>query len=207
MISNRKWLDMIKDKDFFLLAQQEYDKHLNDQQDDYTVHKKLAKFDWTYYMSFNPEQKTFFTKEKKGVVRPDSEQSHVNTNVMGEHHFRKGERGLEEIRALLGLDYCDVTLNNQASGNQVGVHVDLNRNLFLNFFPEETKDATVSQLRKYIVFLQPWDIGQVFCLGASALTQWAQGDVIEFPWYMPHYTANCSKTNRSILFIAGVKHD
>jgi len=207
MISNRKWLDMIKDKDFFLLAQQEYDKHLNDQQDDYTVHKKLAKFDWTYYMSFNPEQKTFFTKEKKGVVRPDSEQSHVNTNVMGEHHFRKGERGLEEIKALLGLDYCDVTLNNQASGNQVGVHVDLNRNLFLNFFPEETKDATVSQLRKYIVFLQPWDIGQVFCLGASALTQWAQGDVIEFPWYMPHYTANCSKTNRSILFIAGVKHD
>lgn len=207
MISNRKWLDMIKDKDFFLLAQQEYDKHLNDQQDDYTLHKKLAKFDWTYYMSFNPEQKTFFTKEKKGVVRPDSEQSHVNTNVMGEHHFRKGERGLEEIRALLGLDYCDVTLNNQASGNQVGVHVDLNRNLFLNFFPEETKDATVSQLRKYIVFLQPWDIGQVFCLGASALTQWAQGDVIEFPWYMPHYTANCSKTNRSILFIAGVKHD
>jgi len=198
---------MIKDKDFFLLAQQEYDKHLNDQQDDYTLHKKLAKFDWTYYMSFNPEQKTFFTKEKKGVVRPDSEQSHVNTNVMGEHHFRKGERGLEEIRALLGLDYCDVTLNNQASGNQVGVHVDLNRNLFLNFFPEETKDATVSQLRKYIVFLQPWDIGQVFCLGASALTQWAQGDVIEFPWYMPHYTANCSKTNRSILFIAGVKHD
>tara|TARA_R110000796_G_scaffold167498_1_gene284472 strand:+ start:1721 stop:2344 length:624 start_codon:yes stop_codon:yes gene_type:complete len=207
MISNRKWLDMIKDKDFFLLAQQEYDKHLNDQQDDYTLHKKLAKFDWTYYMSFNPEQKTFFTKEKKGVVRPDSEQSHVNTNVMGEHHFRKGERGLEEIKALLGLDYCDVTLNNQASGNQVGVHVDLNRNLFLNFFPEETKDATVSQLRKYIVFLQPWDIGQVFCLGASALTQWAQGDVIEFPWYMPHYTANCSKTNRSILFIAGVKHD
>ena len=207
MISNRKWLDMIKDKDFFLLAQQEYDKHLNDQQDDYTVHKKLAKFDWTYYMSFDPEQKTFFTKEKKGVVRPDSEQSHVNTNVMGEHHFRKGERGLEEIRALLGLDYCDVTLNNQASGNQVGVHVDLNRNLFLNFFPEETKDATVSQLRKYIVFLQPWDIGQVFCLGASALTQWGQGDVIEFPWYMPHYTANCSKTNRSILFIAGVKHD
>jgi|TARA_R110000822_G_scaffold1336_1_gene6157 hypothetical protein len=207
MISNRKWLDMIKDKDFFLLAQQEYDKHLNDQQDDYTLHKKLAKFDWTYYMSFDPEQKTFFTKEKKGVVRPDSEQSHVNTNVMGEHHFRKGERGLEEIKALLGLDYCDVTLNNQASGNQVGVHVDLNRNLFLNFFPEETKDATVSQLRKYIVFLQPWDIGQVFCLGASALTQWAQGDVIEFPWYMPHYTANCSKTNRSILFIAGVKHD
>jgi hypothetical protein len=198
---------MIKDKDFFLLAQQEYDKHLNDQQDDYTLHKKLAKFDWTYYMSFDPEQKTFFTKEKKGVVRPDSEQSHVNTNVMGEHHFRKGERGLEEIKALLGLDYCDVTLNNQASGNQVGVHVDLNRNLFLNFFPEETKDATVSQLRKYIVFLQPWDIGQVFCLGASALTQWAQGDVIEFPWYMPHYTANCSKTNRSILFIAGVKHD
>ena len=197
---------MIKDKDFFLLAQ-EYDKHLNDQQDDYTLHKKLAKFDWTYYMSFDPEQKTFFTKEKKGVVRPDSEQSHVNTNVMGEHHFRKGERGLEEIKALLGLDYCDVTLNNQASGNQVGVHVDLNRNLFLNFFPEETKDATVSQLRKYIVFLQPWDIGQVFCLGASALTQWAQGDVIEFPWYMPHYTANCSKTNRSILFIAGVKHD
>ena len=197
MISNRKWLDMIKDKDFFLLAQQEYDKHLNDQQDDYTLHKKLAKFDWTYYMSFDPEQKTFFTKEKKGVVRPDSEQSHVNTNVMGEHHFRKGERGLEEIKALLGLDYCDVTLNNQASGNQVGVHVDLNRNLFLNFFPEETKDATVSQLRKYIVFLQPWDIGQVFCLGASALTQWAQGDVIEFPWYMPHYTANYSFHSRS----------
>ena len=207
MISNRKWLDMIKDKDFFLLAQQEYDKHVSDQQSDFMLHKKLAKLDWEYYMSFNPEQKTFFTKEKKGVVRPDSEQSHVNTNVMGEHHFRKGERGLEEVKDLLGLDYCDVTLNVQAPGNQVGVHVDLNRNLFLNFFPEETKDATVSQLRKYIVFLQPWNIGQVFCLGASAITQWAQGDVVEFPWYMPHYTANCSKADRSILFIAGVKHD
>ena len=207
MISNRKWLDMIKDKDFFLLAQQEYEKHVSDQQSDYIMHKKLAKLDWKYYMSFNPEQKTFFTKEKKGVVRPDSEQSHVNTNVMGEHHFRKGDRGLEEVRQLLDLDYCDVTLNMQSPGNQVGVHVDLNRNLFLNFFPEETKESTVSELRKYIVFLQPWNIGQVFCLGASALTQWTQGDVIEFPWYMPHYTANCSKVDRSILFIAGVKHD
>ena len=207
MISDRKWLDMIKDKDFFSLAQHEYDKHVSDRQNDYIIHKQLAKLDWEYYMSFNPEQKTFFTKEKKGVIRPDSEQTHVNTNIMGEHHFRKGERGLEEVRDLLDLDYCDVTLNMQAPGNQVGVHVDLNRNLFLNFFPEETKDATVSQLRKYIVFLQPWNIGQVFCLGASALTQWAQGDVVEFPWYMPHYTANCSKVDRSILFIAGVKHD
>ena len=207
MISDRKWLDMIKDKDFFSLAQHEYDKHASDRQNDYIIHRQLAKLDWEYYMSFNPEQKTFFTKEKKGVIRPDSEQTHVNTNIMGEHHFRKGERGLEEVRDLLDLDYCDVTLNMQAPGNQVGVHVDLNRNLFLNFFPEETKDATVSQLRKYIVFLQPWNIGQVFCLGASALTQWAQGDVVEFPWYMPHYTANCSKVDRSILFIAGVKHD
>ena len=207
MIENRKWLDLIKDTSFYDIAQQEYDKHLRVGQDDYIMHDRFAKLDWGYYLSFKPEQKRFFTKEKKGVVRPDSEQSHVNTNMMGEHHFKKGDRGLDEMKQMLDLDYCDVTLNDQLPGNQVGVHVDLNRNLFLNFFPEETKDATVSQLRKYIVFLQPWQIGQVFCLGASALTQWEQGDTVEFPWYMPHYTANCSKTNRSILFIAGVKHD
>lgn len=207
MIENRKWLDLIKDKDFFMLAQSQYEKHLNQNKKDYTVYEKFAKLNWSYYLSFNPDQKKFFTKVKKGVVRPDSEQSHVNTNMMGEHHFQRGEEGLEEIKQLLNLNHCDVTLNNQAPGNQVGVHVDLNRNLFLNFFPEETKDAKVSQLRKYIVFLQPWEIGQVFCLGASAITKWNQGDTIEFPWYMPHYTANCSKANRSILFIAGVTND
>jgi hypothetical protein len=207
MIENKKWIDLIKDKNFFSLAKQQYEKHCAEGKDDYVIHKKFAKLDWSYYLDINPKQKKFFTKEKKGVVRPDSEQSHVKNNVMGEHHFQKDDSSFEEIKNLLNLDYCDITLNNQTPGNQVGVHVDLNRNLFLYFFPEETKNAKVSQLRKYIVFLQPWEIGQVFCLGSSALTKWSQGDTIEFPWFMPHYTANCSKSSRSILFIAGVKND
>jgi hypothetical protein len=207
MLENRKWLDLIKDKAFYDIAQQEYEGHLSSGHSDYVMHNQLAQLDWEYYLSFQPEEKKFFMKEKKGVVRPDSEQSHVNTNVMGQHHFINGDRGLIEIKKMLALSYCNVTLNKQSPGNQVGVHVDLNRNLFLNFFPNETRDAKVSQLRKYIIFLQPWEIGQVFCLGASALTKWKQGDTAEFPWYMPHYTANCSKKNRSILFIAGVKYD
>ena len=72
---------MIKDKDFFLLAQQEYDKHLNDQQDDYTLHKKLAKFDWTYYMSFDPEQKTFFTKEKNEIIEKFDKQRKLSPSI------------------------------------------------------------------------------------------------------------------------------
>lgn len=207
MHNNKKWLDLIKSNDFYTVAENAYQQHLDQGTDNYTLYRDLVDLKWDHYLRYNPKQQTFFTKEKKGVIRPDAEQEHVSSNVMGEHHFLAGDSELEEICIQLNLDYADVTLNKQMPGNQVGVHVDLNRNLFLNFFPEETKDATVEQLRKYIVFLEPWSLGQVFCLGTSALTDWKQGDVVEFPWYMPHYTANCSKLSRSILFIAGVTFD
>ena len=205
MHNNTPWLELIKGPDFYQHAENAYQQHLADNTLNYTLHRGLVDLKWDHYLRYNPDQKTFFTKEKKGVVRPDAEQEHVASNVMGEHHFLDGESELDEICNQLNLDYADVTLNKQLPGNQVGVHVDLNRNLFLNFYPKETATATVSELRKFIVFLEPWSLGQVFCLGTSALTDWQQGDVIEFPWHMPHYTANCSKVSRSILFIAGVK--
>jgi len=203
--SDPKWLDLIKDPDFYFYAEQAYALHVAEDTPNYILHTDKVNLDWDHYLNFDPQQKTFFTKEKKGVVRPDVESDHIASNVMGEHHFVDGDPELADISKQLNLDYADVTINKQAPGNQVGVHVDLNRNLFLNFYPEQTKNSKLSELRKYIVFLEPWSIGQVFCLGTSAITEWQQGDVLEFPWHMPHYTANCSKQNRSILFIAGVQ--
>lgn len=54
-----------------------------------------------------------------------------------------------------------------------------------------------------IFFLEPWYHGQAFMMGRQVFSNWKQGDVISFPWYMEHSTANLCGKNRNILYLAG----
>ena len=101
--------------------------------------------------------------------------------------------------------YCRYQI--QHPGNIVVEHVDLNR-VFSTKLVETGIDklVKVKNIKKYIVFLEDWAHGQVIMAGRHAYTDWRKGDVISFPWFMPHSTANAGLKPRPILFITGVKY-
>ena len=63
---------------------------------------------------------------------------------------------------------------------------------------------TTSDLKKYIIFLKDWVLGQIFMFPKSNITKWKKFDVISFPWYMYHATANTSHQNKELLLVTGV---
>ena len=44
--------------------------------------------------------------------------------------------------------------------------------------------------------------GQMFNVGRQFVT-WKRGDVVQWPWYMPHATANASNIDRHLLTLIG----
>ena len=203
-LQNTRWLDLISDSvDFYNQAGHAYQQHRQKNLKDYKLVRQSAKLDFDGYLSFKPDSRPFFNAERKGIKRHGTELQNIKHSQLGQYHFSPDSAQTKEIAELLDLDYLCVTLNRQVPGQQVGVHYDMNR----NFDPDLITEVCVKHIKKYIVFLQKWQIGQVFCLGKSAITDWQPGDIIEFPWYMPHATANCSEVDRNILFISGVKFE
>lgn len=205
LIEERTWTDLLEDENFYKLADTEYRKNLQSGVPNFKIHDSVD-LDWDSYLKFAPEQKNFFNRKKGvGVERPEEVISHGKTNMLGEHHFADDTTQHIHIKQLLGLELCDVSMNVQTPGNQIGVHTDLNRNFFQRFYVDKLKHAKVKWVKKFIIFLQDWSVGQMFGTGNDVYTDWKKGSVLEFPWYMPHYTANCSMKPRAILFVCGIK--
>jgi hypothetical protein len=90
----------------------------------------------------------------------------------------------------------------QPPNRVVNNHVDMIRGLFRDY-PRDHDMILAQHIRRRIVFLTDWQPGQVFCFGNEALVDWRLGDVIEFPWFMPHSTANGSDHTRCIITVTG----
>lgn len=100
------------------------------------------------------------------------------------------------------LRYVDAPIHEQSPGNYVAPHYDLYGH-FLKSCPDY---FNTNRLKRYAVFITKWEIGQCFMLGRSAFTEWSPGDVIEFPWYMPHSTVNLSKSPRRYINVVGLSN-
>jgi hypothetical protein len=98
------------------------------------------------------------------------------------------------------LRYVDAPIHEQSPGNYVAPHYDL----YGHFMKNCPDYFNTNRLKRYAVFLTKWEIGQSFMLGRSAFTNWTPGDIIEFPWYMPHSTVNLSKSPRRYINVVGL---
>lgn len=106
------------------------------------------------------------------------------------------------LKEKLGFKHLFATLNHQEPGHVVGVHADHFRTL-VRVKAEAGKTLTPGEIHRFVVFLDDQQIGHSFMVGLESLN-WRAGDVVEFPWYALHATANAGLTTKRLISVAGV---
>lgn len=117
---------------------------------------------------------------------------------------------------MLGLKHYNVRHNRQKPGNTRWYHMDvcschfvekLAKGEFKDFEVEidpETNLPKNEELVRIFVMLTDWEPGHYFVVGNTPFTHWKKGDIWTFDWVsMPHGTANCGHTTRSMLKVVG----
>ena len=139
----------------------------------------------------------------KGSFSLDGNIGHpVYENSKLEQHSIKDMDNLTKMfERELGLRYVEVIYNIQRPGSFVAPHVDSN-NSFISRCPF---DFDPNEMARFTIFASEWKFGQVWLLGTESVTNWKKFSVIEFPWYMPHATANTSTFDRHTLSVTGIR--
>jgi hypothetical protein len=106
------------------------------------------------------------------------------------------------LKELLGLRILVAARNYQEPGQVVGTHSDHFRAL-VRAKTENNEILYSRDIRRFAVFLDDQEIGHSFMVGLESLS-WYAGDVVEFPWYALHATANAGLSTKRLIFVAGV---
>ena len=109
---------------------------------------------------------------------------------------------VKHIKKLFNITYLVLQCQLQKPDTVFPIHVDNNSKL-MSILPSHI-NFTTDDIKGGALFLTDWTCGQIFMVGASYHTNWKKGDVIAWPWYMPHATVNASMENRKLLFIRGI---
>ena len=189
-----EWRTLAKNESLLLAeSAKAYNQHIEEGLLDYI---KLPPIDIDPNLFTQSEETLFCTTMKGRSVSPGYANAKMCITSYAPHSPQA-----QLIANLLDMQLCHVAFNVQLPDRLVGIHIDRNT-LFANY-----TDFTIEQLRKCIIYVADWDIGQGVILGKSVHTDWHQGDVIEYPWYMPHATVNSSETSRPILVVEGIGLD
>lgn len=210
-IDNLNWTDFIKDPAAFQIA-----ADLR-----YQLHVATTTVDYSYINSISIDADFYLKLKKTGELKainynigqfsraytPEYIKAYPDEGTMltvAEPNHESPE--IIELKNYLKLDiiYCRKLI--QSPGKMHPQHTDLNRELSCIIAANDLNDKVkVKNIRKYIVYLEDWAHGQVFMLGRQACTNWQKGDIISFPWFMPHSTANAGLVDRPLMFISGVE--
>lgn len=196
------WKDIIKDFDTFnKIAQQRYAEHCDQDLPDFiklqNINVDFLDVDNLYF----DQNRNLFPEDTAGVKRDVTQyMQDCNLNM---YELEQESNNLYKLKEILGFEFATGYVYGQQPNNLVTNHLDMNRSLMLTF-PEIADTITEHDIIRRIVFLTDWKFGQVFCFGKQACTDWKAGDVVSFPWYMPHSTANCSEDIRYLATITGV---
>jgi hypothetical protein len=106
------------------------------------------------------------------------------------------------ILSVCGLAEARVAVNLQRPGCFIPDHVDRNRT-FIRSIADRTPPLDWSSIRRFFYFFEDQAPGQFVQLGHTQI-QWRAGDMIEWPYYLRHATANASYSARTMLSIVGV---
>lgn len=112
----------------------------------------------------------------------------------------------QKISQWLGMKESSIKFHNQRTGQMLVEHIDnfAGREERQNSFLETEMDIDPSIMRRFVIMLDDWKLGQVFMLGNAAWTQWRRGDCITWEWRdIPHATCNMGWEDRPMLQITG----
>lgn len=144
----------------------------------------------------------FFINRADGVEEYTLAQRQIEGNLECVY-FAPQSAMFQRIKNWLGLREMFTCLNIQQPGNVVGVHADHFRTL-TRILDSKGESITPAAIHRYAIFLEDQEIGHSFMIGHSHVT-WSAGEVVEFPWYTLHATANASVVPKRLIFVAGVK--
>ena len=178
----------------------------------YEVHKQETDTDWWLVDNINPDfpelenfnkeeinhKKEFFPAQNGEYARKVIPK--VNSQMLIKELDRKGEL-TDKVKKLFKYEELVLNLHIQEPGTMIGYHVDYNRSLFRDY-PEKSRTLLIKNMRRYVWFLQDWQCGWMFNVGRQFIT-WKKGDLVQWPWYMPHATANASEADRHLLTLIG----
>jgi len=113
---------------------------------------------------------------------------------------------IKNIVDYLGLDQAQVNFINEKPSKRILLHVD---NLAVKFSDDEDtiKDylQNPDKIRRFVVMLHNWNLGQVWQLGNANWYQWRAGECITWEWRdIPHSTCNMGWKDRPMLQITGI---
>jgi len=110
------------------------------------------------------------------------------------------------IAGHLGMTNYDVNFHNQTTGQMLVTHIDNfpGNHSRQNSFKVTKFDKNPELIRRFVVMLADWQLGQVFQLGNAMWTQWRAGDCITWEWQdIPHATCNMGWWDRPMLQVTG----
>lgn len=201
------WLTMISDwNKFETQCDFAYQDHVKNTDHDYTYVGNI-KLDFDYLLNLPQEIKEQKKAQFDDFPRPKAESYLRDYNyVMKISKILESTVQFDDLKKKLEATELFPLVQWQARGGMVGVHTDGNRDFSTIIKNKNLSDIIlVKHMKKYIVFLDDWDCGQAFLTGRQAITNWKQGDVMSFPWYMRHATCNASLTDRPIIFVSAAK--
>ena len=197
--NNPQWQHILENEDVEQVCSQVYDYHKTVFTDDATIVKNLTAPDID--ISLNSFEAYNFFPTTNGEYQRTYTPLAAEQSKLSQKRFPQDSAIVNYVKQSLNLKQAIVHCNLQFVGDIVAVHIDYNRNLYKTF-PKETSKLLSKDLKKYIWFLEDQQVGQMFAVGRNNLN-WQAGDIVSFPWYMPHATANSSNYHRKILFISG----
>jgi hypothetical protein len=181
------------------MVKKHYDRHVEGEKSCFTWHGELTELE-----EHIEDDVLIKTENFARSFSLDGNEDHVvyNSSNLEEHAVTNNEKIIEILKKEFRLKYLEINKMVQKPGNFVAPHVD-HKSRFIDRCPF---DFTEGELKKFIIFLTPWKMGQVWMVGNEAITGWKRFSVIEFPWYMPHATANTSTFDRQTISVSGISN-
>jgi hypothetical protein len=176
----------------------------------YSIHKQLGLSDSEYiknekFCDFHIDQQQV-KKDKFDLVIDNIAKPRpmgIENSEIDIFEFGQESKVTDFIKKTLELKACLPAHNLQVPGKIYSTHVDYNRTFFRYLAKEQVQNNKAKDIKKFIWFLEDQAIGQFIAVGRDCLV-WKAGDIVSWPWYMPHGTANASSQNRPIVMICGV---
>ena len=117
----------------------------------------------------------------------------------------------QQIADALGLEHPIINFNIQRPGQILAAHIDgfnqLKRDMPLIYSNIDLRQDP-SSVRRFVVMLDDWKLGQFFHFGNAAWHQWRAGDCVTWEWQdIPHCTGNAGYWDRPMLQITGLVTD
>ena len=193
------WKNLIKDKTKLREYTKEfYDKHVAESTPDVRhvdavgIEKLLPSLDKPLVASFESMGANYYEGDTDSEIYTES--------ILHTVTYENDHPITQYLNGVFGNKFGMLIHNLQKPGQVVAPHVDNN----LGFTRRCPFYFEPQNMTRAIIFLQDWKLGQSFTIGKTALCDWKKFQCFEFPWCVPHATANASSFDKIILSYTGI---